>query len=267
MTDFDSELRRRLADAAGGAPRFDPAAVRAATVKTHPRHVLTMAVAAAIAVLVLGGGIAWLARNPTTGGGTEGGAASCAAVLTFQGRMYDLHTTVRLPQHGQRIGKASYCSDTVINGTPSPPHRVGAYAIPGVPTSQAFVADSDIWVYDGLENTPPRIAALERPIVCGTDHPESIAGHIVEFSDPAQAEDKISKTPYSFTVLVTQRAALRSLGLDRYLAVRVKIKITDLTRGRDTFTGQPAEAFYDRALTASVRCRHERFLATSIKIN
>src|SRR5699024_2603303 len=108
----ERDLSERLAAAATLAPEFSglraPAPGRRQARSRRPRGWHRLVVAAA-AVVVVAGGITVGVNLAGSGGGSpaSGGAASCAALVKFQGRTYlGSFNWTRLPQRGERLGTA-----------------------------------------------------------------------------------------------------------------------------------------------------------------
>lgn len=226
---FDQELRDRLAEAAEGAPPFRPellglgrgregtASETSAPVVPLRRRMPGRWVGVAAAAALVAGGGAWWAldgRTPDSspgtvagtddgGGVTRGSAASCAAVLTWDGRTWTPGPTlVSVPREGSPVGTGTLpgCDD---GGGAVAARQVTLTPIPGVPTSEAVLGDSTVWVLQGAP-PPAGLHALTEPVRCTA--PGTVVGAPVGVLGPNGSDGgaDLARPPYVLELLAEQ---------------------------------------------------------------
>lgn len=164
-------------------------------------------VAVAVAVLGVGG-----CGALEDGGASGGAAASCAAVVDFDGRRYSGSGTYEY-ERGEKVGTATEppCDDTPNDGDEgTSARRVTAYAIKGVdPDVAVAVSDAPedvVYIADPGDEVPPELAKLRRAPTeeCVGTHPAPTA------SDTGEGRgDDPDDTPLYRTVDLIDRLAAK----------------------------------------------------------
>ena len=113
--------------------------------------------------VVLAGLLAGCSGGPLAGG--DNGAASCAAILHWQGRTYWGMGTAIKPRDGAKLGSGQYppCNDT--GGTGGRPKDVDVHRIPGVAPSEAVQTDGFVFVRNS-SRLPAKVQALVHAPEC-----------------------------------------------------------------------------------------------------
>ncbi len=271
MTDFESQLRARLADAAEGAPAFtgfDPQRAAESSGQwvdstRSRRSYRWLAVAAAVAVAAAG--VSWWSSGRA---GNDGGQAndvpqaSCAAELVLAGRVYRGYGPLaREPRPGPRLGTANVptCDD---GQGPAGGGQVEVFTLPGINPDVAIFADG-LWVSAGEAVLPASLRDLSRPVLCSGAGESTVAGTLTGIEGPPAAEDYHPRTPYTATVVADEGSGLP---LDEYSSVTIRIRVTAATaRGRDPSLVRAALAEGNR-VSVKVRCAGPRFDAISFAL-
>ncbi len=247
MDDIDTVLRAELARAADTAPAFTGLERRPLPRTRRPRWT-ALAAAAGVAVLAVGGD--WWAA--THRGPEE--EASCAALLKFQGRIYQGHgDKLRTPRPGNRLG----------TGTPwgcgGGEGRVPVRALPGVSPDIAVLADDGVWLADTVRSLPPEVAVLDKPVTCTHTGTTTVVGQWVA-SLPMPSRDNEVVLPRTAWVEADEGD---TLPLDRWPVVTIRIRVTHDTAGGDDPTLAEDTLRGSQRVAATVHCDGKRFVADS----
>ncbi len=268
-TDFESQLRTQLADAAERAPVFTGVdSERAVTQTSAPtdasrhrrrRRWLALAAAAAAVAAVAAAGVSWW---PVGSGGGDG-AAVCASELVLDGNVYQEDgELVRVPRHGPSLGKAvrPACGD---GEGMSVAEQVEAFELPGVSPDIAFFANGGVWLSGGLQDWPAWAEELSKPVPCTGAGETTIGGTVIGINAPQVEKAYDFRIPYTANFLADEGS---TLPLTEYTSVTIRMRVTAATTG-----GRDDEflrlALSDAArVTATVRCDGAHFEATSLKL-
>ncbi len=191
MTDrLEERLRADLRTAADEGPAF--VAPDLAGPLTGPRRRWPLVAAAAVVLVV--GGAAWtvLRDGPPVGGGD----ASCAYVVTYDGRSWSTIGSDRSPRTGEVLGDGVVprCDDG--NGV-SEQRTVAVRRIRGVDPAEAVAVDGEILVPVGVTGLPDELADAQDPVRCALPGTARLVGQWVGVVSSREARvDGDVRPPY-----------------------------------------------------------------------
>jgi Family of unknown function (DUF6281) len=157
------------------------------------------------------------------GGGN--GAASCAAILHWQGRTYWGMGTAIKPRDGGKLGSGQYppCNDT--GGTGGRPKDVDVHRIPGVAPSEAVQTDGFVFVRS-TSRLPAKVQALVHAPEC-TSHTSGAVVAVwggVDSKYRPKFDGDIGQPPYSLELFVRR-------GPPRLLRAQIIARVSASTDG------------------------------------
>ncbi|KRE62461.1 hypothetical protein [Nostocoides sp. Soil756] len=264
MTDFEDDLRRRLAVAAGEAPAWradllpsDPEDVRdiedaGTAAPGRPRRPVWLAAAAAAAVVV-GGGAWWVAAQPPT----STGSASCAGVLRYQGAQYvqggplqSLPSGITDAGGGTLLG----CDD---GGGATPDEAVTVQALPDVAPARAVVIGGDYWLADG-QPAPDALQRLLQPVPCTGDGTLDLRGTAASIDTEVDAGVGPA-VPYTLGVTVDGGDVPGG-----FARTTIDVAVTAATRGGDDRALVVAALQDGARVRVTARCQGTGYEAVSL---
>lgn len=216
-------------------------------------------IATVIAVAVVG----WSKAVGDPDGESGGGEASCPAKLIFEGREYWGHgSPLRSPVPAGRLGVATRPDCQSFRSG----NGVVVSRLSGVDPALVVISSGGVWIADDFPDAelPAEVRDLERPVRCEGQGSTTIAGKWISlvYVDPT-TENTSLEPPYTATV---DADAGPGLPLDRYLSVRVAVRVTSSTQGHDDHSLVVQALQHGERVDVLVHCDGNRFVADRIAL-